>query len=226
MRCASQHAVGHCSCPDVSADPPDTARVHAVCFAARTISPDDPPAAARRQDMRSGCAGHARSMFARRASARAWARRACAGGARRASARARATSQRARRTSIRKAGMPHTLLAALFTSRLCENSNLVRIFQKKNCFSLKKTTVDRGSHSKSDKVPVTVTVTQAGRTQVPSPWAACRPRGRDCGRVCPATAGGTGYRKSEVTKSQRRKPRVHGNAFGGVQRPGNCMSRR
>jgi len=98
--------------------------------------------------MRSGCAGHARSMFARRASARAWARRACAGGARRASARARATSQRARRTSIRKAGMPHTLLAALFTSRLCENSNLVRIFQKKNCFSLKKTTVDRdtGSH--------------------------------------------------------------------------------
>ena len=39
---------------------------------------------------------------------------------------------------------------ALLTSRLCflENSNLVRIFQKKNCFSLKKTTVDRdtGSH--------------------------------------------------------------------------------
>jgi len=40
----------------VSADPPDTARVHAVCFADRTIRPDDPPAAARRQDMRSGCA--------------------------------------------------------------------------------------------------------------------------------------------------------------------------
>jgi hypothetical protein len=81
----------------VSADPPDTARVHAVCFAARTISPDDPPAAARRQDMRSGCAG----------------------GARRASARARATSQRARRTSIRQAGMPHTLLAALLPLVRC-----------------------------------------------------------------------------------------------------------
>jgi len=40
--------------------------------------------------------------------------------------------------------MPHTLLAALLPlvrcSPLCflENSNLVRIFQKKNCFFLKK----------------------------------------------------------------------------------------
>ena len=37
-----------------------------------------------------------------------------------------------------------------------------------------------------------MTVTQAGRTQVPSPWAAGRPRGRGRGRVSPAAAGGTG----------------------------------
>ena len=106
----------------MSADPPDTARVHAVCFAARTISPDDPPAAARRQDMRSGCAG----------------------GARRASARARATSQRARRTSIRQAGMPHTLLAVLPLVR-CSPVGCVFLkikisfeFFKKKLFFLKK----------------------------------------------------------------------------------------
>lgn len=107
----------------MSADPPDTARVHAVCFAARTISPDDPPAAARRQDMRSGCAG----------------------GARRASARARATSQRARRTSIRQAGMPHTLLAALLPLVRCSPVGCVFLkiqisfeFFKKKLFFLKK----------------------------------------------------------------------------------------
>jgi len=44
-------------------------------------------------------------------------------------------------TSIREVGMPHTLLAALLPlvrcSPLCflENSNLVRIFQKKTVFS-------------------------------------------------------------------------------------------
>ena len=211
----------------MSADPPDTARVHAVCFAARTISPDDPPAAARRQDMRSGCAGHARSMFARRASARAWARRACAGGARRASARARATSQRARRTSIRKAGMPHTLLAALFTSRLCENSNLVRIFQKKNCFSLKKTTVDRDtgrshkvrqSDSLSDRDSGWPDSGSESLGRLPPPGPGPRPsRPRRCWRD-----GIQKVRSHKVTQ----KTRVHGNAFGGVQRPGNCMSRR
>ena len=79
--------------------PPANARVHAVRSAARTISPNDPPAAARRQDMRSGCDGHVQIAFARRASARAWARKACACGARRASARAPAASQRARKTS-------------------------------------------------------------------------------------------------------------------------------
>jgi hypothetical protein len=170
-------------------------------------------------------------MFARRASARAWARRACAGGARRASARARATSHRARRTSISKAGMPHTLLAALLPLDSPVGCVALKIqisfeFLKKKLFCLKKkrqlTVTVTLAVTKSDKV----TVTQAGRTQVPSPWAACRPRGRDRGRVGPAAAGGTGYRKSEVTKSQRRKPRVHGNAFGGVQGPGNCMSRR
>jgi len=153
--------------------------------------------------MRSGCAGHARIMFARRASARAWARRACAGGARRASARARATSQRARRTSIRKAGMPHTLLAALFTSRLCENSNLVRIFQKKNCFSLKKTTVDRdtGSHkvrqsdSLSDRDSGWPDSGSESLGRLPPPGPGQRPsRPRRC---C-----GTGYRKSQSHKEE------------------------
>jgi hypothetical protein len=82
-------------------------------------------------------------MFARRASARAWARRACAGGARRASARARATSQRARRTSIRQAGMPHTLLAALLPLVRCSHCVFLKIqisfeFFKKKLFFLKK----------------------------------------------------------------------------------------
>ena len=167
-----------------------------MCSAARTISPDDPPASARRQDMRSGCAGHARSVFGRRASARAWARRACAGGARRASARARATSQLARRTSIRKPGMPHTLLTALLP--------LVRHKVRQSDSDSDSGWPDSGSESLGRLPP-------PGPGQRPS-----RPR-----RCC-----GTGYRKSEVTKSQRRKPRVHGNAFGGVQHPGNCMSRR